>query len=333
MLGDLHDWFLENGGQLAPGLHVADSDLGGRGLFAESFIPAGSQVLSLPLEAALSSADDTVADLPVNSLFRLTELLCAEIQKGDASRWACWFRSLPRQCGSWPEWREQELRLAQRGPPKLFQEAVDLARKLPQWHKQLSQILPGSVIAGLDDKSSFRRALAILFSRRFGILCDGCKIAVCVPLGDMINHASTEANVEVQYDQASRRLSFVTLDDVAAGAELLICYGQLDNLELCTSHGFALPENPLDSIVLADDVKLTRASQLALPALAEVQCIMDALPPEDEDKATWLDANSSQACCAIASFRLSYRRLLRQLLDNPSQEQSEQEPGIGEIQK
>ena len=149
----------------------------------------------------------------------------------------------------------------------------------------------------------------------------------------MINHASTEANVEVQYDQASRRLSFVTLDDVAAGAELLICYGQLDNLELCTSHGFALPENPLDSIVLADDVKLTRASQLALPALAEVQCIMDALPPEDEDKATWLDANSSQACCAIASFRLSYRRLLRQLLDNPSQEQSEQEPGIGEIQK
>ncbi|CAE7217025.1 Setd4 [Symbiodinium sp. KB8] len=335
---DLHEWFLDNGGELAPGVHVADSVLGGRGLFASSTLSAGSKVLSLPLEACLSSADPSVADLPVNSLFRLTELLCAEIQKGDASRWACWFRSLPRECGSWPEWREPELRAAQRGPPELFKEAVDLARKLPQWHKQLSQILPQSdrhpatasllqgrfseesqhvfshVIAGLDDKASFRRALAILFSRRFGMLCDDSKVAVCVPLGDMINHAAT-ASVEVQYDQASRRLTFVTQDTVVAGDELLICYGQLDNLELCTSHGFVLPENLLDSIVLSDGVKLARTSQLQLPALAEVQQMMEDLPPKDEDEAVRTDTSNSQACRAIASFRLSYRQMLQQLLD------------------
>ncbi|CAE7230797.1 Ttll6 [Symbiodinium necroappetens] len=298
-------------------VHVADSVLGGRGLFASSTLSADSKVLSLPLEACLSSADPSVADLPVNSLFRLTELLCAEIQKGDASRWACWFRSLPRECGSWPEWREPELRAAQRGPPELFKEAVDLARKLPQWHKQLSQILPQSVIAGLDDKASFRRALAILFSRRFGMLCDDSKVAVCVPLGDMINHAAT-ASVEVQYDQASRRLTFVTQDTVVAGDELLICYGQLDNLELCTSHGFVLPENPLDSIVLSDGVKLARTSQLQLPALAEVQQMMEDLPPKEEDEAVRTDTSNSQACRAIASFRLSYRQMLQQLLDGPA---------------
>ena len=170
------------------------------------------------------------------------------------------------------------------------------------------------VIAGLDDKASFRRALAILFSRRFGMLCDDSKVAVCVPLGDMINHAAT-ASVEVQYDQASRRLTFVTQDTVVAGDELLICYGQLDNLELCTSHGFVLPENLLDSIVLSDGVKLARTSQLQLPALAEVQQMMEDLPPKDEDEAVRTDTSNSQACRAIASFRLSYRQMLQQLLD------------------
>ena len=158
----------------------------------------------------------------------------------------------------------------------------------------------------------------MLFSRRFGMLCDDVKVAVCVPLGDMINHAATEASVEVQYDQASRRLTFVTQDTVVAGGELLICYGQLDNLELCTSHGFVLPQNPWDSIMLSDGVKLTRTSQLQLPALTEVQHMMLSLPPKEEDDGVWTHDNSSQGCRAIASFRLSYRQMLQQLLDSPA---------------
>ena len=174
------------------------------------------------------------------------------------------------------------------------------------------------VIAGLDDKASFRRALAILFSRRFGIMCEGCKIAACIPLGDMINHTATCAGVEVQYQQASGRLAFVTQKKVAAGEELLICYGELDNLELCTSHGFALPRNQLDSIVLSDGVKLSWASKPDVTAVDEVQQKLKDLPPQQEDEALladW-DRSISQGCRAIASFRLSYRALLQQLLEN-----------------
>ena len=32
------------------------------------------------------------------------------------------FQSLPKECGSWPEWRELELRAAEKGPPQLFEE-------------------------------------------------------------------------------------------------------------------------------------------------------------------------------------------------------------------
>ena len=181
-------------------------------------------------------------------------------------------------------------------------------------------MLVSGVIAGLDDKASFRRALAILFSRRFGIEVDGCKIAVCVPLGDMINHTAADASIEVQYDQASERMAFVTQTHISAGEELLIRYGQLDNLELCTSHGFALPENMLDSVVLSDGVRLTRASQLSLSASVEVQRMMDALPLKEEDEAAHADKSSSQGCRAIASFRLSYRDLLQKLLDNYSED-------------
>ena len=41
------------GGLPVAGVHVADSVLGGRGLFASSTLSAGSKVLSLPLEACL----------------------------------------------------------------------------------------------------------------------------------------------------------------------------------------------------------------------------------------------------------------------------------------
>mmetsp|Transcript_31053 Transcript_31053/g.58223 ORF Transcript_31053/g.58223 Transcript_31053/m.58223 type:complete len:318 (+) Transcript_31053:30-983(+) len=309
--GELEDWYRQNGGDLAPGIHVKDSDLGGRGLFAANPLAARQKVLSLPLEACLSSADASVAELPVNSLFRLTELLCAELEKGEVSRWACWFRSLPDQTGSWPEWREAELLEAQRGPARFFQEAVELARKLPQWYKQLSQILPGSTIAGLDDKASFRRALAILFSRRFGIQCEDAKIAVCVPFGDMINHSATDSSVDVQYDQASGRLAFVASREIAAGEELLICYGEFDNMELCTNHGFTLPNNPLDKVVLDDGSELTSSSQVSVEAVQELQSLLDALPPEDEAGQA---KGRSPGCQAISSWRSNYRRLLQGLL-------------------
>ncbi|CAJ1405455.1 unnamed protein product [Effrenium voratum] len=231
MFPELRRWVQENQGFLDDGLEVR-ACARGRGLFwagASSGLDPGKCLLSLPLEACLSSADPCVAELPVNSLFRLTELFCRELQKGPDSRWALWFAALPANCGNWPEWPEDKR-----------SEAKAEGVKLLTWQKQLSQILPDSAIAGLRGASGpFRRALAVLLSRRFNITCAGAHVAVCVPFGDMINHApSCEATVEVQYHEAWRELRFVTTRPVTSMQELFMCYGDFGNSELCANHGF-----------------------------------------------------------------------------------------------
>eukprot|EP00931_Biecheleriopsis_adriatica_P054738 TRINITY_DN32245_c0_g1_i1.p1 TRINITY_DN32245_c0_g1~~TRINITY_DN32245_c0_g1_i1.p1 ORF type:complete len:160 (+),score=28.41 TRINITY_DN32245_c0_g1_i1:120-599(+) len=136
---DVQQWFLDNGGRIADGIVVRDSPLGGNGLFLQgSAVPAETEILSIPLESCPSSSHESVADLPVNSLFRLCELLCVELTKRPNSCWEAWFASLPKQCGNWPEWREAELLSAQRGPRHFFEAAVDMAKKLPAWYAELS---------------------------------------------------------------------------------------------------------------------------------------------------------------------------------------------------
>ena len=51
---------------------------------------------------------------------------------------------------------------------------------------------------------------------------DGPSIEVCLPLGDMINHAPAQkASVEVQYHETSKMMCFQTTRQIAAGEEHL----------------------------------------------------------------------------------------------------------------
>lgn len=313
----LQQWFVENGGILAPGVVVRESELGGNGMFLSASsdpLPADCEVLSVPLESCPSSVQDEVANLPVNSLFRLSELLCAEILKGPSSRWAAWFTSLPRECGNWPEWKDAELLCAQKGPPHFFQAAVKMARKLPEWYKQLSETLPTSVIANLKDKAPFRRALSLLWSRRFGFYRGEDKVTACIPVGDMMNHSSTKATVEVQYEEATGRIKFMTKTEISAGDELLFCYGAYDNLDLCTNHGFVEHRNPFDVVKLGDNIELRHGSPPAGPVAKAVDDLLACLPPAEADQQVAIGSGSSQGCRAIAKWRLEYRMLLQETL-------------------
>jgi len=308
----LRTWFLENGGVIADGVVIRDSPLGGNGLFADTALAAGTEILSVPLEACPNSSHTNVANLPVNSLFRLAELLCAELLQ--PSRWETWLASLPRQCGNWPEWKEAELLLAQKGPPHFFKAAADAARKLPAYYKQLREVIPNSVIASLDDKAPFRRSMAILFSRRFGITCREEKVTVCVPLADMLNHSSLGANLQVQFEESSARMKFVMTRDVEAGDELLFSYGSYDNLDFCTNHGFVVPGNSLD-VVNLEGVELRRG--LAMPTSKTLlERSLASLPPAAEDESVATSTASSPGCRAIARWRLDYRDLLQEVLSS-----------------
>ena len=131
----------------------------------------------------------------------------------------------------------------------------------------------------VHEEGDFRRALAIVFSRRFGVTSgehqitaprsrelfavapgmnvwkcvlvswlevlvndrcyffpDGPSIEVCLPLGDMINHAPAQnASVEVQYHETSKMMCFQTTRQIAAGEEHLgdECWWRKSDVSAC----------------------------------------------------------------------------------------------------
>eukprot|EP00440_Ansanella_granifera_P071274 gb/GFBE01077356.1/.p1 GENE.gb/GFBE01077356.1/~~gb/GFBE01077356.1/.p1 ORF type:complete len:327 (+),score=64.69 gb/GFBE01077356.1/:1-981(+) len=309
----LEHWFLDHGGAKAPGVVVRASTLGGNGVFLDGSdaLPAGAEVMSLPVASCPSSLQEGVAELPVNSLFRLAELLCTELLKGPSSQWAPWFASLPAACGNWPEWRDAELLSARKGPPHFFKAAVNWAQKLPAWYQEVSKLLPSSCIATLDDKAPFRRAMALLFSRRFGIRVGESKITLCFPLGDMMNYAVSAANVEVHYEESTARIKFVAKREIMPGEELLFCYGDYDSTEVCIFYGFALESNLCEPVQLGDGTKLEVTEEHPGVAAEALERTLAALPPAAEDEEMAVGTASSLGCRAIARWRLNYRSLLR----------------------
>lgn len=81
---------------------------------------------------------------------------------------------------------------------------------------------------------------------------------VLVPLADAFNHSPSQPNVELCEDESSFQIR--ALRDMAAGEELLLCYGEFSNAELVFSGGFACPHNSHDC-VLVSRAELLNAAQ------------------------------------------------------------------------
>ena len=65
---------------------------------------------------------------------------------------------------------------------------------------------------------------------------DGPSIEVCLPVGDMINHAPAQkASVEVQYHETSKMMCFQTTRQLAAGEEHLgdDCWWRKSDVSVC----------------------------------------------------------------------------------------------------
>lgn len=311
-ISDLRDWLLkEAGGCLAPGVVVDASDLGGHGIFLginSDPLTCGSEVFSLPLASCLSSEDTSVVSLQVSALYRVIELLCAELQKNEGSWWTPYFAMLPQKTGSWPEWRDAEMSLVEKGPPHFSEPVAKLMRGLPALYRAVSKDIPGGVVASLDDKAPFRRAMSIITSRKFGFYsAENSKMTACIPFGDMLNHSFTP-NVTVQYDQSTNDFRFLTTRDINPGEELLQCYGRHDNITLCTQFGFIVPGNPYDEVSFDDALAETDEKDQALKRLLE------GLPLPIEDETVLVAQRSSVGCYAIARWRLAYREHLENKL-------------------
>ena len=85
---------------------------------------------------------------------------------------------------------------------------------------------------------------------------DGVQRECLVPLASLLNH-SADAHIR-QYgavDAATARLELRLGKPCAAGEQLFLSYGALPNLALLLFYGFALPENPHDTVSLTLEVK------------------------------------------------------------------------------
>lgn len=117
-------------------------------------------------------------------------------------------------------------------------------------HQSMEEVynLVGSGAFSLED---FLWAYTIITSRAFKLQDLGTTL---IPLADLANHVplAKEASLRsLGIDKTTHRFVLTNTEmSISKGEELSIKYNELDNLQLVLYYGFAIPNNPLDSIAL-----------------------------------------------------------------------------------
>ena len=91
---------------------------------------------------------------------------------------------------------------------------------------------------------------------------DGVQRECLVPLASLMNH-SASAHIK-QYGAISAATACLELRlsrPCAAGEQLFLSYGALPNLALLLFYGFALPDNPHETVSMTLEVKLAACSR------------------------------------------------------------------------
>ena len=91
---------------------------------------------------------------------------------------------------------------------------------------------------------------------------DGVQRECLVPLASLMNH-SASAHIK-QYGAISAATACLELRlsrPCAAGEQLFLSYGALPNLALLLFYGFALPDNPHETVSMTLEVKLAACTR------------------------------------------------------------------------
>lgn len=271
----------------------------GRGLRARRDVEEGERILVVPpsrcwptttmartlvTPIAHASEGDGAEDLSDEAVVALW--LLQERKLGSESSFANSFLLLPQELHTILQWSEDEVKLLQGS----FNEEAAMGLReetVVEWEFISSQ---GSWSAWREAHSevnehTFRWAKAVVLSRQIDLeLEDGSKV---VPPGmDMLNHDACGApNCEVDTDQGDGDGVTVIVNatrKVAAGEELLLSYGPLQNAGLLMTYGFVAEANSYDCVEFVLSFKVPRARRSCLRALvryAEKEAAATALPP------------------------------------------------------
>jgi hypothetical protein len=250
----LQEWAIGQGVQIADGVTFVDNGLGDWGVGLNQSHAKGTSVMTIPSDLILSSEspelqkyrDSLQTSMNGGMEFYVPECLLIlrvleEKSKGESSRWQPWLETLPRSFSTGLFFEEIERAQAERLAPEfLIQQDLQwnacfaAIRKLLDdglLSDNMTTFLKKAQISDGDDDdepadtldSLIRWAFSVVFTRSWRT-ASGLE-ATLVPLGDMFNHDSKNANVAPRpfSDDGSIQLSLK--EDTDVGADLFITYG------------------------------------------------------------------------------------------------------------
>ncbi|WIA39086.1 hypothetical protein OEZ86_005228 [Tetradesmus obliquus] len=281
-----------------------------RGLVAVQDLPPSTPILSVPVSSTLR--DDRAAEAypgaPWNA--NLAAQLLQERRKGSASAFAPYIATLPESCCSPLLLQEHQL------PEVQYSPAMDAIAAYRQSVRAAYDSWCAVRAAAGQQQFSWQEwawAVHMVQSRSIRLAITGCK--VMIPGIDLLNHGGSAANGQLVLGKASWQLEgepavcFVTSSHIAAGQQVLWSYGTRGNDDYFVYHGFALPNNPDEDVVLFEDVQQLLA--WALQRLPQLQPLAAAGWDQQQlvavaEAAATRAGQEASAFCSSAAIRTSF---------------------------
>ncbi len=313
-LAELLAWAADGGAAFDP-VEIRTSPGGYRRGYARRAIAAGELIVVVPRRLLITDVDALQAERvePLGSFggflssrhSRLAVWLALEI--GDrTSSWRPYLAALPPAFPQLPAYRSGRELAALTGTRALSAVIAQVAGV-----RDDLELIHGEV-ADLADLSlaEFAWGRSVLASRCFGMDdADGSARAL-VPLVDLFDHGPVPATWI--YNRDNRAFEIRASRDLPAGHEIHVSYGPHENAWFLSRHGFAIPDNPDDEIVL----------HLATPA-GPREVTVGAKPDRRFDRAlalahAWPDTSRPAALARIAAAAAAAGAVLMAAPDVPS---------------
>jgi hypothetical protein len=266
-------WVRDAGAYVEP-IEIRADDHGRRGLFTRRAVREGELLIRIPRRLVIT--DEVMRAHPIaatlgsfegkmHSRYVMHGVWLAAQRADASSPWQPYVASLPASFAYMATLRSDE-DLA----------ALDGTRALEMVLRRRAELRTDlTVVTDLIDEARDLPLADLVWgnhaARSRGFRAPGGERPALVPVADMANHGTENASFDFA-DGGDFEVHATA--DLAAGEEVLHCYGQFSNARWLAGYGFALPDNPDDEVVLelaespvfvgaADDERMTVARSLA----------------------------------------------------------------------
>uniref|UniRef100_A0AAV1V2T7 Rubisco LSMT substrate-binding domain-containing protein n=1 Tax=Peronospora matthiolae TaxID=2874970 RepID=A0AAV1V2T7_9STRA len=229
----------------------------GHGVLAKQSLACGQVALQIPFRLTMTIESAAHSDLalvlkrhpqiPPDEVLALH--LMHERSKGKRSFFAPFIASLPATFDLPVFWSEAEL-IELKGTNVLLLTQMmqrQLKRDYQSIHQEVTDEFP-EIFAPLPTLTleDYTWAMAVIWSRAFGVTKDGRYLRLLCPAMDMFNHDVNLHNPLddfVSFDEEKQMMVHHVPTEVPNGSAVNISYGQYSNAKLLYSYGFVAQEN------------------------------------------------------------------------------------------